>query len=353
MTALRESRARRRTVATRDRAEPSDVVRYYEVAGPDYAAWSPSYNMHFGLWEPWANPFRREPMLERTNQATLDHLEVPRDASATIVDMGCGLGATARYVAERRPRARVHGFTIVPWQVETGNALSATRGVSGRVRLELADYASTPMPDACADAAYAIESASYAKGAAKEDLVAEMARVVKPGGRVSFSDGFRKDARPLRGFLGFAYRVVCRSWAIREMAVIGPFVRALETRGFEDVRVEERSWSMAPSFLHVPFLCASFALKRVLRGDVQWSRERWQNLLGPLFGCVIGLARSRFGYYLIRATRASGSHRDAIRGRSGPVSRCERFRRGASDPSLGRFILPSARRGGPSSRASP
>ena len=302
VTTLLAPRAPRRTTApTRDSRD--DVVRYYEVAGPDYAAWSPSYNMHFGLWEPWANPFRREPMLERTNQTTLDRLELPREAPSTVVDMGCGLGATARYVAERRPKANVKGFTIVPWQVETGNALSARCECGTRVRLELADYASTPMPDASADAAYAIESASYAEGAAKEDLVAEMARIVKPGGRVSFSDGFRKDARPLRGLVGFAYRVVCRSWAIREMAVIGPFVRALEAHGFEDVRVEERSWSMAPSFLHVPFLCASFALKKVLHGDVQWSNERWRNLLGPLFGCVIGLARSRFGYFLIRATR--------------------------------------------------
>src|SRR6185503_17615814 len=110
-------------------------------------------------------------------------------------DMGCGLGATARSMAATLPLARVRGFTIVPWQVVTGNRLSAEADVGSRVELVLSDFTATPEPAASFDAAYAIESGCYATGPDKADLVAEMARLVKPGGRIAFSDGFRKDAR--------------------------------------------------------------------------------------------------------------------------------------------------------------
>ena len=42
--------------------------RYYEEAGPDYAAWSPDFNMHFGFFRKGMNPLRREAMLEQMNQ---------------------------------------------------------------------------------------------------------------------------------------------------------------------------------------------------------------------------------------------------------------------------------------------
>jgi cyclopropane fatty-acyl-phospholipid synthase-like methyltransferase len=282
-----------------------DVIRYYEIAGPDYAAWSPKYNMHFGLFDRWMNPFRREEMLDRMNQATLDRLHLLRGRPAALADMGCGLGATARYIAGQNPDASVRGFTIVPWQVATGNRMTVEQGLERRVRLVLADYVRTPAPRASVDAAYAIESASYASGPDKSDLVAEMARIVRPGGRVSFSDGFRKDSEPLRSVLGAVYRVACRSWAIREMAVIDRFVGSLEAHGFVDVRVEELSWRVAPSFAHVPLLCLRFALERFLKGEFAWPKERWQNLIGPLFGCLLGLHRSRFGYFMVSATRGA------------------------------------------------
>jgi len=40
------------------------LEQYYREAGPDYAAWSREFNMHFGYYRAGANPLRRETMLE-------------------------------------------------------------------------------------------------------------------------------------------------------------------------------------------------------------------------------------------------------------------------------------------------
>jgi len=282
-----------------------DVVRYFEVAGPDYAAWSPQYNMHFGYYERGMNPLRREPMLERMNRVVFEALALAEDRPLTLADLGCGLGATARYVAALCPGATVRGFTIVPWQVATGNRLSGEQGLSDRVGLELADFTATPCAPASVDAAYAVESACYAGGLDKADLAAELARIVRPGGRLVVVDGFRKHSRPFGPVLGWIYRTACRSWALREMADIDAFTATLSRHGFGHLDVREISWRVAPSFAHVPFLVVKFALGRLLRGDVGWKKERWHNLMGPLFGSLLGLRRRQFGYYLVSAVRDS------------------------------------------------
>jgi MPBQ/MSBQ methyltransferase len=47
------------------------LEQYYSEAGPDYAAWSPEFNMHFGCYRAGANPLGRESMLEQMNVEVL------------------------------------------------------------------------------------------------------------------------------------------------------------------------------------------------------------------------------------------------------------------------------------------
>src|ERR1035438_1407578 len=129
------------------------VVRYYSEAGPDYAAWSRNLNMHFGYWVWGLNPFDREAMLEHANQEVVRRLGLTAQ-SRRVLDLGCGLGATARFLAARHPHVRVTGVTIVPWQIQQARRLSEGRAIDF---LE-GDYCATPCADHAFDAAYAVES---------------------------------------------------------------------------------------------------------------------------------------------------------------------------------------------------
>jgi MPBQ/MSBQ methyltransferase len=62
-------------VSTETATTSTEFQRYYEEAGPDYAAWSAAFNMHFGFFRWGMNPFRREAMLEEMNRQVFDRLQ--------------------------------------------------------------------------------------------------------------------------------------------------------------------------------------------------------------------------------------------------------------------------------------
>ena len=129
--------------ATAQAAPRIGLEQYYSEAGPDYAAWSREFNMHFGYYRAGANPLDRESMLEQMNAEALARLNLDFIAEPCLLDLGCGLGATLRSLARRLPRARLLGITRVPWQVERARVLNDAAGCDERVRVIDGDYEHT------------------------------------------------------------------------------------------------------------------------------------------------------------------------------------------------------------------
>ncbi len=162
----------------------ADLIRYYSEAGPDYAAWSPAFNMHFGFARMEGNPLGRETMLERMNQEVLRRAAVGEPGVDRLIDLGCGLGATARHAVARFPQVHVTGVTIVPWQVRRARELAAEAAGGDRIEILRADYQSTGLAAKSFDAAYAIESSCHGDGAGKSKLLREAHRLLRRGGRL-------------------------------------------------------------------------------------------------------------------------------------------------------------------------
>jgi len=91
----------------------SNIQDYYNIAGPDYEAWSPNFNMHFGYCKYFTDIFSLEKMLFRMNDEVLDRLQLPKDGSIKIADLGCGVGTVARHTAKKYAHAHITGTTIV------------------------------------------------------------------------------------------------------------------------------------------------------------------------------------------------------------------------------------------------
>ena len=94
-----------------------------------------------------------------------------------VLDVGCGKGRFARVLAERYPRASIVGFDL---------AEAMLRHVPAGVAACAGSMTALPFPASAFDCAYATESLEHAIQI--EVAVAEMCRIVKPGGRIVIID---------------------------------------------------------------------------------------------------------------------------------------------------------------------
>ena len=212
-------------------------------------------HVHHGLWEPGT---RRSPEEAARALALRVADAAAIGAGDRVADVGCGYGATARLLARERGAA-VTGLTLSAAQA------SAYPPVGG-VELLVRDWLDNGLPDDAFDAAVAIESLSHMPD--KPRAFAELARVVRPGGRVVVVDWLtREDPGPRE--TGLLLRPICEEGHLPSMHSASEYeelMRAsgLRPTGFEDLSDRVwRTWLVVLRRL-VPLLASDRALARRL-----------------------------------------------------------------------------------------
>ena len=291
-------------VLPHDGAPRISLEQYYSEAGPDYSAWSPEFNMHFGYFRAGANPFDREFMLEQMNAEVLARLQLEGIAEPLLLDLGCGLGATLRSFARRLPNAKLLGVTRVPWQVEQARTLNETAGCGERIGVIEGDYEDTSLlPSSSFNGVYALESSCHARGADKGKLLKQAYGLLRPGGRLVVADGFLASGDFGSGLQRRIYRKLCECWVIEELAQLDLFTTRLEKLGFTNVTVERLQFRVAPSVLHIPLVTLKFLLTDVVFGQREMTRARWNNVLAPVLLPLVSAPLGPMVYCMITATK--------------------------------------------------
>jgi ubiquinone/menaquinone biosynthesis C-methylase UbiE len=102
-----------------------------------------------------------------------------------VLDVGCGLGGAVRYLAEER-HCRATGLDSTREYVETARALTKMVGLSAEVEFIQGSALEIPFPDGSFDVVWTQHAQMNI--ADKRRFYSEMARVLKPGGRLVFHD---------------------------------------------------------------------------------------------------------------------------------------------------------------------
>jgi 2-polyprenyl-3-methyl-5-hydroxy-6-metoxy-1,4-benzoquinol methylase len=128
-------------------------------------------------------------------------------AGKSLLDVACGSGGPALRIAELTACSIV-GVDVHEDGVATGNSLAAQRGMSGRAKFQVADAtAQMPFRDESFDAITCIDAINHM--ADRPQVIAQFARLLKPGGRLLFTDPvtvtgpLTKEEMTIRSSIGF------------------------------------------------------------------------------------------------------------------------------------------------------
>ena len=107
-------------------------------------------------------------------------------AGTSGVDLCCCNGAGMRFLVRFRNVAAMHGVDATETVVERGRERCAAEGTADRIEFTLADVTASGLPDGEADFVWGEDAWCYVED--KDELIAEAARLVKPGGTIAFTD---------------------------------------------------------------------------------------------------------------------------------------------------------------------
>jgi len=162
------------------------------LAAPHYdrvtAAWRLLMGeaFHYGVFAPGEGPADLDRATAGLNEAMLAQLG-PIEAGARVLDVGCGVGGPARWLAARTG-ARVHGLSTSATGIAAAEAARAelSAELAGRLSFGVADAQDNGLPEASFDACWVMESSHLMPE--KPRMIAECARVLRPGGRLVLCD---------------------------------------------------------------------------------------------------------------------------------------------------------------------
>ncbi len=172
------------TGAGEAKATGARVRHYYDANTWKFLLSGNQRAIHRELWGPGVTT--ADEAVHHAHDLVLDEL---RPADQRLLDLGCGVGTAALYLAERRP-VEVVGVSISPAQIRLAERFAArSRPLLGEVRFRTADFTELPTELTGFDLAYAIESFVHADPASA--FFREAARALRPGGVLVVIDDVR------------------------------------------------------------------------------------------------------------------------------------------------------------------
>jgi ubiquinone/menaquinone biosynthesis C-methylase UbiE len=170
---------------------PDEVGRLYDrFISPSFM---PSgNNLHVGYWD---SPDSEVPLGEAADRLTdvmTEKLKI--GAGSHVLDVGCGIGGPGVRIA-RLTGARVTGISVSKEQIRLANSLAESAGVTERVVFQWTNAMELPFPAQSFDAAIAIESFFHMPD--RGQVLAQICRSLRPGGRLVLTDSFERAPIPV------------------------------------------------------------------------------------------------------------------------------------------------------------
>lgn len=177
-------------MANPSQSKAAEIARdYYNSTDADLfyrEVWG-GEDIHVGLYESADEPIATAS--RRTVERMVD-LTAPWSAQTRVIDLGAGYGGSMRYVAERFGSHCV-ALNLSDVENERNRRMNERAGLDDRIEVIEGDFASLDFADATFDRAWSQEA--FLHSGERDKVLSETARVLKPGGRLVFTDPMQAD----------------------------------------------------------------------------------------------------------------------------------------------------------------
>ncbi len=181
------------------------IQQFYDESSP---LWERTWgeHMHHGYYGPTGQQKKNR------RQAQIDLIEEMLswggvNEAQTILDVGCGIGGSTLYLAEKF-KAQAVGITLSPVQAERAGDRAQEKGITLQafenfgdhqlaVQFQVADALNTPFPDNSFDFVWSMESGEHMPD--KLAFLQECYRVLKPGGTFLMATWCHRPTHTLAG----------------------------------------------------------------------------------------------------------------------------------------------------------
>jgi ubiquinone/menaquinone biosynthesis C-methylase UbiE len=216
-----------------------DTQDYYDGPADEIYRTLWQDNVHLGTWESADESL--QVAMDRTNRIMAAQAGIT--AGSEVLDVGCGYGETARFLAEEYG-ARVTGTNISEKELALARERAAGTDLGDALRFEYGDFHNLPYPDGSYDVIWSQEA--FLHGVDKQRILDECHRVLRPGGRLVISDLLARPHLPDDE----RERIYARL-RLHEMWSDEDYVAGLTKAGFDVETQEDWAANVAPTYSRV------------------------------------------------------------------------------------------------------
>ena len=193
-------------------------------------------NIHLGV--PCGDECPHPEAMEHTNEIMAQAVNLTPQTK--VLDLGCGYGSTARYLASEYG-CHVTATNISEKELELASDRGKEAGLESLLTFEYGDFHDLKYPDGSFDIVWSQEA--FLHGADKTKILSECKRVLVPGGTLVFTDILVKAGTPESDRERIYDRVKSP-----DMWDLPDYHQALDELGFDVGRVEDWSEHVARSY---------------------------------------------------------------------------------------------------------
>jgi sarcosine/dimethylglycine N-methyltransferase len=148
-------------------------------------------DIHIGLYHEPTDPIFEAS--RRTVAAMADAITMPLDGTRRVLDLGAGFGGPARYLAKRFG-CRVTCLNISEVENARNRKASRSQGIDHLIDVRHGSFEDIPEADSSIDIVWSQDAILHSGH--RERVISEVARVLKPGGELIFTDPMQVDNCP-------------------------------------------------------------------------------------------------------------------------------------------------------------